>query len=79
MKTICSLVQLLETEAARDGTRDEKLNLWKSAEAEAKTERREAWESFVYNNRKRRIYVDREIDISRLCDEINDMEKDFER
>ena len=75
MKTICSLVQLLETEAARDGTRGEKLNLWKSAEDEAKTERREAWESFVYNNRKRRIYVDREIDISRLCDEVNEFER----
>ena len=55
------------------------LNLWKSAEEEAKTERRKAWEAFVYNNRKRRIYVDREVDISRLCDEVNDMEYEFER
>ena len=76
MKTICSLVQLLETEAARDGTRGEKLNLWKRAEDEAKTERREAWEVFIANNRKRRIYVDREVDISHLCDEMNDMEKE---
>ena len=55
------------------------LNLWKNAEDEAKTERRKAWESFIYNNRKRRIYVDRGIDISHLCDEMNDMEKESER
>lgn len=62
-----------------NGTRGEKLNFWKSAEAEVKTERRKAWEAFIANNRKRRIYADREVDISRLCDEINDMENEFER
>ena len=56
-----------------------KLNLLKNAKEEAKTERRKAWESFVYNNRKRKIYVDREVDISHLCDKMNDMEKEFER
>ncbi len=79
MKIICSLVQLLETEAARDGTRGDKLDLWKNTEDEAKTERHKAWETFIANNRKRKIYVDREVDISRLCDEMNDMEKEFER
>ena len=56
-----------------------KLNFWENTEDRAKTEQREAWASFIYNNCKRRIYVDREIDISHLCDEINDMEKEFER
>jgi hypothetical protein len=58
--------------------RAEKLNLWKDTEDVAKTERRKAWESFIYNNRKRKIYVDWEIDISHLCDEMNDVEKEFE-
>ena len=44
-----------------------------------KTERRKAWEAFISNNRERKIYVDREIDISHLCDEMNDMESEFER
>ena len=43
-----------------------------------KTERRKAWEVFIANNRKRKIHVDREINISRLCDEMNDMEKEIE-
>ena len=49
------------------------------AEDRMKTERRKAWEAFIANNRKRRIYVDREVDISHLCDEMNDMENEFER
>jgi len=49
------------------------------AEDRTKTERRKAWEAFIANNRKRKIYVDREVDISRLCDEMNDMESEFER
>ena len=44
-----------------------------------KTERRKAWEAFIANNRKRKIYVDWEVDIAHLCDEMNDMEKEFER
>ena len=59
--------------------RNEKLNLWKNAEDEVNTERRKAWESFIHNNRKRKIYVDRGVDISCLSDEMNDMEKEFER
>ena len=49
------------------------------AEDGVKTERRKAWEAFIANNRKRKIHVDQEIDISHLCDEMNDMEKEFER
>ena len=49
------------------------------AEDGVKAERRKAWEAFIANNRKRKIYVDREIDISRLCDEMNDMKNEFER
>jgi hypothetical protein len=55
------------------------LNFWENTEDRTKIERRKAWESFIDNNRKRKIYVDREIDISHLCDEMNDMEKEFER
>ena len=51
---------------------------WEDTEAEAKRERRKAWETFISNNRKRRIYVDPEVDISHLCDEMNDMEQEFE-
>ena len=43
-----------------------------------KTERRKAWEVFIANNRKRKIYVDQEVDISHLCDEMNDMEQGIE-
>ena len=46
------------------------------AEDRVKTERRKAWEVFIANNQKRKVYVDREIDISHLCDEMNDMEKE---
>ena len=49
------------------------------AEDAVKTKRRKAWEVFIANNRKREIHVDREIDISHLCDEMNDMKKEFER
>ena len=55
------------------------MNFLENAEDRTETEQRKAWESFIYNNRKRKIYVDREIDISHLCDEMNDMEKEFER
>ena len=50
-----------------------------AAEDEVKTERRKAWEAFIANNRKRKIHVDQDVDISRLCDEMNDMETGFER
>ena len=52
------------------------MNFWENAEDRTKTERHKAWEVFIANNREREIYVDREVDISRLCDEMNDMEKE---
>ena len=55
-----------------------KLNFWENAEDRTKTERRKAWEAFISNNREREIYVDPEVDISRLSDEMNDMEKGIE-
>ena len=48
------------------------------AEDRVNTERRKAWAAFIANNREREIYVDREVDISHLCDEMNDMEKEIE-
>ena len=59
--------------------RSEKLSFWTNAEDDTKAERRKAWEAFISNNREREIYVDPEVDISRLSDEMNDMEKGFER
>ena len=56
--------------------RGNKLNCLENAEDRTKAERRKAWEAFISNNRDREIYVDREIDISHLCDEMNDMEKE---
>ena len=38
--------------------------------------RRAAWQNILDNNRNRRLYVDPDIDISRLADEMNDMEFD---
>ena len=36
--------------------------------------RRAAWQNILDNNRNRRLYVDPDIDISRLADKMNDME-----
>ena len=41
--------------------------------------KKKAWQNFIRNNRKRKIYVDDDIDISHLCDEVNDTEQEFER
>ena len=76
---IGSLVQKVMAGIFIDGTRGEKLNFWENAEDRIKTERRKAWEAFIANNRKKKIYVDPEVAISRLSDEINDMEKEVER
>ena len=66
-------------EAFIEWARSEKLSFWTDAEDGAKTERCKAWEAFISNNRQRKIYVDQEVDISHLCDEMNDIEKEFER
>ena len=65
-------------EAFIEWAKSERLSFWTSAEGGAKTERREAWSAFISNNRKRTIYVDPEVDISRLSDEMNDIEKEVE-
>ena len=58
---------------------NEKLSFCTHPKDDAKAERRKAWEAFITNNRERKIYVDPEVDISRLSDEMNDIEKEFER
>ena len=66
-------------EAFIEWAKNEELSFWTNAEDDLRTERHEAWESFVHNNRNRERYVDPETDISRLGDEINDMENEFDR
>ena len=61
-------------EAFIEWAKSEKLSFWRDVEDEVKTARTKAWETFVDNNRNREIYVDPEVDISRLGDEMNDME-----
>jgi hypothetical protein len=63
-------------EAFIDWAKGEKLSFWRNGEDDSETERRKAWQRFVANNRRREIQVDNDIDISDLCDEINDMESD---
>ena len=64
-------------EAFIEWAKGEGLSFWKCAEDEQRTDRRNAWRNFICNNRKRRMYVDSDIDISRLCDEMNDMEEEL--
>ncbi len=65
-------------EAFIEWAQNEKLSFWINAEDEVKTERRKAWGGLIANNREREIDVDPEVDISRLSDEMNDMEKGIE-
>jgi len=64
-------------EAFIEWAKGEGLSFWRCAEDEQRTDRRNAWRNFIRNNRKRRMYVDSDIDISRLCDKMNDMEEEF--
>ena len=57
----------------------EGLSFWKNAKDGLDNKRRKAWLNIVNNNRKRQLYVDPDIDISRLTDEMNDMEIEFNR
>ena len=66
-------------EAFIEWAKNERLSFCTPQKDDAKAERRKAWEAFISNNRKRKIYVDPEVDISRLSDEMNDIEKEFER
>ncbi len=52
----------------------EGLSFWRVEEEGLDDRRREAWRNFVDNNRSRRLHVNPDIDISRLADEMNDME-----
>ena len=56
----------------------EGLSFWKNGEDRLDNKRRKAWENIVNNNSNRRLYVDPDIDISRLADEMNDMEMELE-
>ena len=52
------------------------MNFWNNPDDDSETEQRKAWQRFVTNNRGREIRVAQNVDISYLCDEINDMEND---
>ncbi len=57
----------------------EGLSFWRFEEDRLDNKRRKAWENIVNNNSNRRLYVDPDIDISRLADEMNDIEMEFDR
>ncbi len=57
----------------------EGLSFWKNAEDSLDNKRRKAWQNIVNNNSNRRLYVDPDIDISRMADEMNDMEMEFNK
>ena len=66
-------------EAFSDWAKSEKLSFWRVEEDGLDNKRRKAWLNIVNNNRKRQLYVDPDIDISRLADEMNDIEMEFNR
>ena len=66
-------------EAFIEWAKGEGLSFWENEEDGLRTDRRQAWRDFISNNRQRRIYVDSDIDISRLGDKINDMEVELEK
>ena len=57
----------------------EGLSFWKNAEDSLDNKRRKAWQNIVNNNSNRRLYVDPDIDISRMADEMNDIEMELNR
>ncbi len=65
-------------EAFIEWAKGEGLSFWKNGEDRLDNKRRKAWENIVNNNSNRRLYVDPDIDISRLADEMNDMEMELE-
>ena len=66
-------------EAFIEWAKGEGLSFWENEEDGLRTDRRQAWRDFISNNRQRRIYVDSDIDISRLGDEMNDMEVELKK
>ena len=65
-------------EAFIEWAKYEKLSFWTDTSDKTNTKRRKAWGALIANNREREIDVDPEVDISRLSDEMNDMEKGIE-
>ena len=65
-------------EAFIEWAKNEKLSFWTDASDETNTKRRKAWGTLIANNREREINVDPAVDISRLSDEMNNMEKGIE-
>ena len=66
-------------EAFIEWAKDEGLSFWKNGGDRLDNKRRKAWQNIVKNNRDRRLYVDPDIDISRLADEMNDIEMELNR
>ena len=67
------------SEAFISWAENERLSFWRIEEERLDNKRREAWQNIVDNNRSRRLDVDPDIDISRLADEMNDMNLELER
>ena len=65
-------------EAFIDWAQNEGLSFWRIEEERLDDKRRKAWQNIVDNNRNRRLYVDPDIDISRMADEMNDMDLELE-
>ena len=57
----------------------EGLSFWKNAEDGLDSKRRKAWQNIVNNNRKRQLYANPDIDISRMADEMNDMDLEIKK
>ena len=60
-------------EAFIEWAKGEGLSFWRWAKYDPRTDRRNAGRNFISNNRKRGLHVDPDADISRLCDEMNDL------
>lgn len=58
--------------------KSEGLSFWRVEEEGLDNRRREAWQNIVDNNRSRRFHVAPDIDITRLADEMNDMDMGLE-
>ena len=65
-------------EAFIEWVQGERLSFWRIEEDLLDNKRRKAWQNILNNNRNRRLYVDPDIDIFRLADEMNDMDLELE-
>ena len=57
---------------------NEGLSFWRIDEERLDDKRRKGWQYIIDNNRSRRFHVDPDIDISRLADEMNDVDLELE-